>query len=105
MRTLTLSSQTRSFLLLLAGLGIVVPNGVFLWCLFADFDLVLAALRNPVALVFIAEAFLVMGLLAWLARRSGRGPGAGAFIVMSLLGSLAFSVPAWLWLASREKPS
>jgi len=51
-----------------------------------------------VALVFIIEAFLLMFLFAWVIRYLGfRSPGWLAFIIMSLLGSMVFSVPAFLF--------
>ena len=90
-------------LVVLAGFGFVGPNGLFLYSILFAPTTLRAALSNPVALVFIAEAFLLMFLLAWLIHHSGfRSPGWRAFIVMSILGSLAFSVPAFLYLASRN---
>lgn len=81
-----------------------VPNGIFIWYALTPPVLVEAALRNPIALVFIAEAFFLMFLFAWLIGRLGlRRPGRLAFIAMSLIGSMAFSVPAALWLAGRSK--
>jgi hypothetical protein len=105
MKPLTFSSRSRAFLLLVSILGFTVPNGVFLWFAFTQFSAISTTLTDPVALVFIVEAFVLMFLLAWLVHRSGARPGWLAFIVMSLIGSLAFSVPAWLWLASRETSS
>jgi len=89
-------------LLGLSSFGLLVPNGVFLYHAFSSRAELESALTNPVALVFIGEAFLLMFLLAWLIHRLGfRSPGWLAFLVMSLLGSMAFSVPAFLLLASR----
>ncbi len=90
-------------LLALAAAGFIVPNGVFLFYLMAEPAIFKAALRNPVALVFIAEAFFLMFLFAGVIRRQGfRAPGWFAFIALSLAGSMAFSVPAFLYLASRR---
>ncbi len=89
-------------LLLVSLVGFIVPNGVFLWAALTDADAIRAALSNPIAFAFFLEAVLLMGLFAWLIHRSGRRPGWLAFIVMSLAGSLAFSVPAWIWLNSRR---
>lgn len=101
MKPFTIAQE--KLLLTLAVFGLIVPNGIFLYCsLFAP-SLLHDALANPVALVFIAEAFLLMILFAWIIHREGfRSPGWLAFIVMSLLGSLAFSIPAFLYLASRH---
>ena len=90
-------------LLVVAIFGLIVPNGFFLYYLFFHPAAFHATLRNPVALVFIIEAFLLMFLFAWLIRRLRfRSPGWLAFIIMSLLGSMVFSVPAFLYLASRN---
>lgn len=90
-------------LLALAVSGLIVPNGVFLYYALVTPAAVHAALSNPVSLVFITEAFFLMFLFAWVIRHLGfRSPGWRAFIVMSLLGSMVFSVPAFLYLASRN---
>ena len=44
-----------------------------------------------------------MGLLAWLLGRAGvRRPTGRWFVVLSLVGSMAFSVPAAIWLLGRR---
>ena len=90
-------------LLALSVFGLIVPNGFFLYySLFAPAALH-AAFSNPVALVFMTEAFLLMFLFAWVIRQSGfRSPGWLAFIIMSLFGSMVFSVPAFFYFASRN---
>lgn len=90
-------------LLLLSLFGLFVPNGIFLYESVVKPDLVQQALGNPVALVFITEAFLLMFLFAWLIWHCGLGLRmAMLFILMSLLGSMVFSIPAMLYLASRQ---
>lgn len=85
--------ESRGFALL-ALFGLLGPNCVFCYYFFTRPDVVSAALCNPVALVFISEAFLLMFLFAWLLRRMKGAPiGGGLFILLSLLGSMAFSVP------------
>jgi hypothetical protein len=63
-------------------------------------------MRNPVAAAFIFEAFVVMGLLAWLVRRFRIGvlPWA-VFVLLSLVGGLAFSIPVFLLWRSRRTSS
>ncbi len=91
------------FLVVLAVLGFLVPNGVFLWFLFTAPGLLRAALTNPLSLVFILEAFFLMFLFAWLVRKAGlKRPSAFGFILLSLFGSLACSVPAVLALNGRK---
>lgn len=93
----------RTILLVLGIAGVLGPNGVFLWVAATQPAALMEALRQPIAAVFVAEAFFLVFFFACLIHRSGMRPGGGAFVVMSLLGSLAFSVPFWLWLASRER--
>lgn len=90
-------------LLGLAIFGFLVPNGFFLYFAAAEPEWVDAALENPISLVFIVEAFFLMFLFAWLIHREGlRSPGWITFVALSILGSLWFSVPAFLYLASRS---
>ncbi|HEX6729734.1 MAG TPA: hypothetical protein VF074_06975 [Pyrinomonadaceae bacterium] len=93
-------------LIALAIFGLMVPNGLFLYySLFAP-AVLRAAFANPIAFVFMLESFLLMFLFAWLIHHRGyRSPGWLAFIVMSLVGSMAFSVPAFLYLSSRKARS
>lgn len=106
MKPIILTSHEAAVLAALALFGLVVPNGIFLWYFFADFAAVRAAFGNPVALVFIGEALFLMFLLAWVLRRAGSTKPTGyVFVVLSLAGSMAFSVPASLWLACRPGPA
>lgn len=89
----------RQALVLVAALGLVGMNGAFLYGLLLEPSLMESALRNPVSLAFIAEAFVLMGVLAYLLGRWGvarlRWPW---FVILSLLGSMAFALPvAILW--------
>lgn len=94
------------FLLTTAIVGFMVPNGLFVYHSLLHPAAFQTALANPVALLFMAEALLLMLLLAWLIHHLGfRSPGWLAFIIMSLVGSMAFSVPAFLFLASRKASS
>lgn len=92
-------------LLLLSLVGLLAPNGAFLWTALTDASSIWTAITDPIASALFLEAILLTALFAWLIHRSGRRPGCLVFIVMSLLGSLAFSVPAWIWLNSRRSGS
>lgn len=106
MKAITLTSSEAAGLAALAAFGFLVPNGIFVGCFLSDPGLLRAAVANPLALVFILEAFFLMFLFAWLIRRLGlRRPTGLGFIALSLVGSLAFSVPAVLWLALRNPPA
>jgi len=97
------STSQEKLLLAFAGFGLIVPNGFFLYYSLVAPAILHAALSNPVALVFITESFLLMFLFAWVIHHLGiRSPGWLGFIIMSLCGSLVFSVPAFLYLASRN---
>lgn len=90
-------------LLILSLVGLLGPNGLFIWATVAKPELLWAAMSNPVAQVFMVEAFVLMFLFAYLIARQGlRSPGWGAFILMSLIGSMMFSVPAALYFWSRQ---
>lgn len=101
--SLSFTPTQRLTLLFLSIVGFLGPNGVFLWVAATQPGAMMEAMRQPVAAVFIAEAFFLMFFFAWLIHRAQVRPGAGLFILFSLVGSLAFSVPFWLWLVSRQK--
>ena len=87
------------WLLLIAAFGFFVPNGLFIyWLLFENVGLA-AILQNHLALGFMLDAFMAMGLLAVYFARRPIGPvGWPWFIVLSLIGGLGFSLPLYLWL-------
>ncbi len=84
--------------------GLLGPNGVFIYYLLLRPDDFQAAMRNPLTLAFIIEAFLVTALLAVLIARTGLGKwGWKAFIALSLIGGLGFSVPLYALLGSKTE--
>ena len=88
----------------LAAVGLFGINGVFLYFALLHPEVMAEAMRNPISLVFQIEAFLMMGFFAWLIARSGyRKPGWVAFVVLSIAGSLAFSIPAFLLMHMRKR--
>ncbi len=90
--------------LILSIFGFVVPNGVFLFYFFTDFDAMTAALANPIALVFFFEAIILMAFFAWLLPMFGIDrPKRREFIVLSLFGSLCCSVPFVLYKVLKSK--
>jgi len=94
--------ELRPLLLLAALLGLVFINGPFLYFTLIDRETYDAAMRNGMALAFIAEALLLTALFAFLIARMGMKPGWLFFVGMSLAGSLAFSVPLQLYLMTRH---
>lgn len=106
MKPLTFTPAELRFIGVLALFGLIVPNGIFLYYFFSSPEVMQAAMSNPISLVFISEAFLLMFLFAWLLRKVGSTQPSGfVFILMSLVGSMVFSVPAALWLAGKKRGS
>lgn len=95
-------ASLRPLFLLAAIVGFLLVNCPFLYIALFEKETYAAAMKNGLALVFIGEAFLLMLLFAFLIARMGwRKPGWLFFIVMSLLGSLAFSIPLQLYLITK----
>ena len=88
----------------LATAGLLGINGVFLWSMAVRPDAVREALANPVALAFAIEAMLLLVTLAWLFRKWGVSRlGWGWFVLLSLVGSLAFAIPVTLLFPRRDQ--
>lgn len=98
------SRGERIALIALGAVGIVALNTVFIYALFFKPEWVTEAHTNPVSAVFIAEAILLMGFWAYLLRKWGVSRlGWGWFIVLSLLGSMAFALPVvLLWPKKKQ---
>jgi hypothetical protein len=101
---MTLSRAERLALWAVALVGLLGPNGVFVYfAVFRRAEFV-AAMAHPVTLAFVAEAFLVMGLLAVLLARRPLGRwGWMSFVAFSLVGGLGFSIPAIVALNASER--
>ena len=94
----------RFWLVVLGAVGLLGINGVFIWSMFARPEAMSEALANPLALAFIGEAMLLVVTLAWLFRKWGLTRlGWGRFVLLSLVGSLAFAIPVALLLGRRER--
>jgi hypothetical protein len=95
----------KAALVSLAVVGLAGLNAVFAWAFVFHQQAMWDAMTNPVSAVFIAEAFLVMGFLAYLLRKWGVARlGWGWFIVLSLVGSMAFAIPVVLLWPGRKGP-
>ena len=95
--------RSRYVLMGVAIVGLFGLNGVFVYYALFQPEVLAAAMRNPVSLVFMLEAFLMVALAAWGIRLVGiERPGWLGFIVLSFAGGLAFSVPAFLLLHLRR---
>ena len=96
-----LSSRQRTVLALVALLSFVITNGVFLYYLLFRTRELVDALLHPVALVFVIDVATVLVLLAvfFALKPIGRWTWR-AFVGLSLLGGLGFSIPAFVLLNS-----
>lgn len=93
------------WLILLAAVGNFVPGGIFLYWLFTDYTSLSAALSNLLAVAFFVDLLLSTFVLAYLFARKPIGPVRWPWlIVLSLLGTLAFAIPLFVWLNWRAIP-
>ena len=100
---LNLTPNQSRFLLALSAFGLIVPNSLFVYYTMFEWSRVMDAMTNPVALVFIVEAFTIMFLIAWFAHRTGqKSPNWLGFIGLSLMGSMMFALPLCVVLWSRN---
>lgn len=100
------SRGERVALVALAVIGLLGINAVFAWAIVFNPQAMWDALANPVSAVFVAEAFLMMGFLAYLMRKWGVARlGWGWFVGLSLLGSMAFALPVVLLWRRRTPPT
>ena len=94
----------RLWLWALAVFGLIGVNGMFLWTLFARPEIMREALANPITIAYSAEALALVAALAWLFRKWGVSRvGWGWFVVLSLVGSLAFAIPVALLFPRKER--
>lgn len=93
-------------LLLVSLFGLLVPNALFLYWLFVEYQGVAAIMQDKLALGFMIDAFMVLGLLAFYFARNPIGRIRWPwFVVLSLLGGLGFSLPFYYWLNKRIRSS
>lgn len=55
----------KSILLSIAAFGLFIPNGMFIYYLFSEFQSLTEVFNNMLALGFIIDALMATGLLAW----------------------------------------
>lgn len=93
-------------LIVLAGLGLLVPGGLSLYAFIHDYTSLSAALSNRLALAFFIDLVMSTFLLAFLFARKPLGPVKWPwFIALSLLGTVAFGIPMFFWLNWRLAPA
>ncbi len=93
-------------LLLIAFMGLLVPNALFLYWLLVEYQGIAAVLQDKLALGFIIDAFMALVLLAFYFARNPIGRVRWPwFVLLSLLGGLGFSLPFYYWLNQRKPHS
>jgi hypothetical protein len=94
----------RWLLFAVALLGLVVPNNMFLYASLHNANGCGGVTHNLLASSFMIDAFLAMGVLAYLFAVRPLGPIRWYwFILLSLLGGMAFSLPFYWWLNLRRE--
>jgi hypothetical protein len=90
-------------LILVSLFGLIVPNGLFLYWLFVEFDGLRAVFENRLALAFIIDAVITLVLVAvYFAKRPIGRVSWQTFVLLSLIGGLGFSLPLYWWLNTRS---
>jgi hypothetical protein len=90
------------WLIVIAGLGLSAPGGLFLYGLFHDHATVSAALSDHMALALFLDLAMSTFLFGWFFAQRPVGPLRwGWFVALSFLSTLAFAIPVYLWLNWR----
>ncbi len=90
------SPGERFWLWTLAVYGFFTVNGAFVYGLFRPGALS-EAMNNPIAMAFMGEALVLVGVLAYLVTKWRVGRMSWRwFVIFSLLGSMAFALPVVL---------
>jgi hypothetical protein len=97
--------KKQGVLLGIAVFGLLVPNNLFLYAWLRDPNGCGGAAHNLLALAFMLDAFIAMGLLAYFFAVKPIGTVKWYwFVLVSILGGLGFGLPLYWWLNERRKP-
>jgi hypothetical protein len=93
------TARERRWLVMIAVIMGTAVNGAFVYGLIFQPGVLTAALSNPIAAAFMIEAFVMVGLPAYLfGKWEASRLSWGWFVALSLLGGVAFAVPvALVW--------
>lgn len=90
------------WLLIVALLGLVVPNGFVVYWLLFEFHGLAPVLEDKLAVGFILDVILALILLSVYFARYPLGRVKWQwFVALSLIGGLGFSLPLYYWLNRR----
>ena len=99
-----ISSRSRLFLLVFAIIALVGPNGMYLYYTFTRPDMLQAANTNPIALAFMVEAFMLLGLfLFYVWNKTKSALQVTLYLVLTFIGSLAFSSVIFFYVNSKPE--
>jgi uncharacterized membrane protein YhaH (DUF805 family) len=103
MGEISYSQRERFWLWCLALFGFVAVNGAFFYGMLFQPEALANALANPIALAFMLEAFVLLGVFAYLLTKWGVSRlHWGWFVFLWFLGSMAFALPVvLLWQRRR----
>ncbi len=91
------------WLILIAVFGLLTPGALFVYWLLHDYSSLSAALSDRLALAYFLDLLVATGLLTFLFARKPVGPIKWPwFLLLSLLGTLSFGIPVFLWLNWRR---
>ena len=89
-------------LVIVAFLGLVLGDGIFVWWLVSDYRGLGAMLSDRLALSFMVDAALTLTILCvHFARQPPGRVHWSWFLVLSLVGGLCFGLPFYWWLSKR----
>ena len=98
----TLSSRSRTLVLLFSIITLIGPNGLFLYNVFTRPEFLYAANTNPIALAFMIEAMMLLGLfLVYVWNKTKSAPQVALYLGLSFIGSLAFSLGIFVYAYSK----
>ena len=94
LQNITLTNSQKIILWCFSIAGLFIVNGLFLYTLFFKVELIGNAQQNLYSLAFILEVILLLPLFCFLIYVAKlKSPGWIGFLILSILGSLAFSIP------------
>lgn len=97
------TQKPKTGLLIFAIIALLVPNGLYLFYAVTQPELNTAAMRNPIALAFMIEAMMLLGMfLVHVYRQTQSWAKVGIYLALSFIGSLAFSFPLYKYMESRN---
>jgi hypothetical protein len=97
------SDRVPIFAVVLGGLGLVIPGGLFLWWLLEDATSLAAVLHDKLALAFVADVFVSTAVIAVFFARVQPGRWRWPwFVALCLLSTLAFGFVIYWGLNARR---